>query len=173
MWYSLSDRIALHVLGHMHPDFLHYTYLERGSDERQYCSPGVDLPVASIMRSKYGMYPEYHTSLDNLTLVTPTGLQGAYMVLQKCMECIEFNEYPKTTTLCEPQLGKYNLYPTLSTKQSGIDVRTMMNLIAYSDGRHSLLDIANKINIPIWDLVKIIDTLKQHGIITTRNVAYG
>ena len=78
---SFSDKIALHVLKHTYPDFIKYTYLDRGSDERQYCSPGVDLPIASVMRTKYGAYKEYHTSLDNLSYISSEGLFGAYKVL--------------------------------------------------------------------------------------------
>jgi aminopeptidase-like protein len=162
---TLSDQVALHVMKHMHPDYVTYTYLDRGSDERQYCSPGVDLPVSSIMRSKYGEYPEYHTSLDDLHLVTPSGLMGGYGVLLQCIRCIEHNETLKLTVLCEPQLGKRGLYPTLSTKESGKQVRDMMNLIAYSDGKHSLLDIADEIGVPMWNLCHVVDRLKAHNLL--------
>ncbi|MEW5829214.1 MAG: DUF4910 domain-containing protein [Chloroflexota bacterium] len=160
-----ADRAALHVLAHLHPDFIRYSYLDRGSDERQYCAPGVDLPVASVMRSKYGTYPEYHTSLDDLNLITPSGLQGTYEVLQKCVECLEADERLRVTVLCEPQLGKRGLYPTLSTKETAAQVRDMMNLIAYCDGTRSLLEIAGKIGAPMWTLIPIAERLKAEGLL--------
>ncbi|MBU1158560.1 MAG: DUF4910 domain-containing protein [Candidatus Thermoplasmatota archaeon] len=167
---SLSDKVALHVLRHLHPDFIRYTYLERGSDERQYCSPGIDLPVASVMRSKYGEYPEYHTSLDNLSLVTPSGLRGGYEVLERCLACIEADEVLRNNILCEPQLGRRGLYPDLSTRKSGLTVRTMMNLIAYCDGRRSMLEIAEIIDTPMWDLIPIANELKRAGVLSLANV---
>lgn len=103
---TFSDKAALHVLKHMQPQFASYSFLDRGSDERQYCSPGIDLPVCSIMRTKYGCYPEYHTSLDNLNLVTSTGLLGGCEVLKRAIECLEMDELLSSTVLCEPQLGK-------------------------------------------------------------------
>jgi aminopeptidase-like protein len=162
---SLADRVALHVLRHLHPDFVRYTYLDRGSDERQYCAPGVDLPVASVMRSKYGTYPEYHTSLDDLSFVTPHGLQGSYEVLRRCIECIESNERLRLTVVCEPHLSKRGLYPTLSTKQSGLQVRNMMNLIAYCDGTRTLLEIADELDVPMWNLVPLAERLKRNGLL--------
>jgi aminopeptidase-like protein len=160
-----ADQAALHVLRHLHPDFVTYSFLERGSDERQYCSPGIDLPVCSLMRTKYACYPEYHTSRDDLQLVTPTGLAGGYEVARKAIECLEQNFIPKRLTLCEPQLGKRNLYPTISTKSSGATVRVMMNFLAYVDGESDALAIAEKIGVPFWELWETIQKLKEGGVI--------
>jgi len=164
---TISDRASLHVLKHLQPEFVSYSFLDRGSDERQYCSPGIDLPVCSIMRSKYGRYPEYHTSLDDLNLVTPTGLLGGYEVLKRAIECLEMDELLTSTVLCEPQLGKRGLYPTISTKNSGSEVRDMMNFLAYCDGSSSNLEIAEKINVPLWELKETIDKLKKEGVLKT------
>ncbi|MFC1499726.1 DUF4910 domain-containing protein [Candidatus Zixiibacteriota bacterium] len=162
---ALSDKAALHVLKHVQPDYVAYSYLDRGSDERQYCSPGIDLPVCSVMRSKYGCYPEYHTSLDDLNLVTPTGLAGGFDVLKKCIECLEFDEILHSTVLCEPQLGKRGLYPTISTKSSASGVREMMNVLAYADGILSTLEIAEVIGVPLWELQGTIESLKREGLL--------
>ncbi|MDP2835045.1 MAG: DUF4910 domain-containing protein [Pseudomonadota bacterium] len=165
---SLADRVALHVLRHTDPGFQRFTFLDRGSDERQYCSPGVDLPVCSLMRSKYATYPEYHTSLDDLNLVTPAGLEGGYTALRRALECLEQDCIPRATTPCEPQLGKRGLYPTLSTRESGLQVRDMMNLLAYADGRLSLLEIAEIIQVPMWTLVPLARKLAEHGLLEIR-----
>ncbi len=162
---TLSDRVALHVLQQSQPDYITYSYLDRGSDERQYCSPGIDLPVCSIMRTKYGCYPEYHTSLDDLNLVTPAGLFGGFEVLKKSIECIEYNEVLRPTVLCEPQLGKRGLYPTISTKESGAQVEDMMNFLAYTDGKLSNLDIAEIIGVPLWKLKDTIKKLKTESVL--------
>ncbi len=162
---TLSDEVAKHVLKYSHPQFVSYSFLDRGSDERQYCSGGIDLPVCSIMRTKYGCYPEYHTSLDDLSLVTPSGLFGAYEVLKKSIECLESNETLNKTVLCEPQLGKRGLYPTISTKETHSIVKNMMNFLAYCDGVDSNLEIAEKINVPLWELEEIISNLKDEGLL--------
>ena len=162
---TLSDRAALHVLKHIDPGFNRYSWLDRGSDERQYCAPGIDLPIATIMRSKYGQYPEYHTSLDDLSLVTSEGLEGGFNALQQAILAVEHNVRPKTIVLGEPQLGKRGLYPTLSTKESGEQVRAMMDLISYCDGRHDLLEIAELIGEPMGKLVEILKPLVAHGLI--------
>lgn len=165
--HSISDRAALHVLRHTDRGFRKCSYLEGGSDERQYCSPGVDLPIASVMRSKYWEYPEYHTHLDNLEVISPQGLLGGLRALQRCVEIIERNEILKTTVPCEPQLGKRGLYPTLSTRNSFAETRSMMNLLAYADGTYSLLDIAEIIDVPAWELFPIVERLKAEHLLTT------
>lgn len=164
---TLTDRAARHVLRYVEPDFVEHSFLDRGSDERQYCSPGVDLPMGSIMRTKYGLYPEYHTSLDNLTLITPSALQHTYEALVKFIECIEHNEVLTTSVYGEPQLGKRGLYPNLSTKQSNKIVRNLRNLIAYADGHADLIKIADEISVPVWELTESVAALKKEKLLHT------
>ena len=165
---TISDIIANHVLKWTDKNFIIYNWLDRGSDERQYCAPGIDLPVASIMRTKYGKYPEYHTSLDNLkNVVTAEGLDGGYWAIRRAIEAIEKNKKFRVSILCEPQMGKRGLYPTLSVKKRDEDVNLMMNFLSLCDGRTSLLEIAQRLNVPIWDLYEITDKLQKHKLIQT------
>jgi aminopeptidase-like protein len=165
---TLADRAAKLVMSHHAPDHIEYSYLDRGSDERQYCSPGVDLPVVSLMRTRYASYPEYHTSLDDLTLVTPAGLAGGYDMIRRCIELLEHNYVYLLTTPCEPQLGKRGLYPTLSTREAGYSVRGMTNVLAYSDGTHDLIDLATHIALSPEEAVAISEQLLSHGLLTRR-----
>lgn len=162
---TLADRAAKLVLKRHAPDHVEYPYLDRGSDERQYCSPGVDLPVASIMRTRYQSYPEYHTSLDDLTLVTPSGLEGGFDAVRKTLELIEHNHVYRATNPCEPQLGKRGLYPTLSTRGSGNTVRAMTNLLAYADGTRDLVDVAELIGIGAEEAVETAEKLLAAGLL--------
>ena len=162
---TLSDRVGKHVLKSIDPEHKSYLWLHRGSDERQYCAPGIDLPIATIMRSKYGEYPEYHTSLDDLSLISPAGLEGGLNALVQAIKAIEFNCFPRVKVFAEPQLGKRGLYPTTSTIGSKNMVSSMMNLLTYSDGVIDLIDIANKIDTPIWELYEIVNSLVAHGLL--------
>jgi aminopeptidase-like protein len=162
---TVADRVVLHVLRHVASGFRSYTFLDRGSDERQYCSPGVDLPVCSLMRSKYGAYPEYHSSLDDLNLVTPDGLQGSLSALMRCVVCLEANRTYRATVLGEPQLAKRGLYPTISMKGSAGHVRNMLHVLAYADGTNDLLRIAEIIGVPMWELFDIVEKLVTNRVL--------
>lgn len=161
---TVSDDVAKHVLSHLIGAYNSYTFLDRGSDERQYCAPGVDLPIASVMRSKFGTYPEYHTSDDNLELVTPAGLAGGYRALRHCVMSLEANRTYRSTVLCEPQLSKHGLYP--SARMPGDPKpKDHLNILAYSDGETSLLQIAEILNQPIWNLSLAADQLCKVGLL--------
>jgi aminopeptidase-like protein len=157
---TLADRAAKNILRFHAPSYLTYSYLGRGSDERQYCAPGIDLPVCSICRSKYGEYPEYHTSADNLDLISPQGLGGAFDVYRKCIEALEGNHVYRIKCLGEPQLGKRGLYPTISKKGQYDEIRSMMDFIAYADGSNDLIAISDLIGAPVEQLIQIADKLK-------------
>ncbi|MBR4084579.1 MAG: DUF4910 domain-containing protein [Lachnospiraceae bacterium] len=162
---TLADKVMQNVLKHVDPEYKRYSFLERGSDERQYNAPGVDLPVCGFCRTKYGEYPEYHTSADDMSVISPEGLQGAYDVMQKVIMALEYNKYYRIKCLCEPQLGKRGLYPTVSRKGIYAEVRKLTNFIAYADGKRDLLDISNKIGEPVWELIHHIDKLKESGLL--------
>jgi len=164
---TISDVVAKHVLKWTDANYVKYSWFDRGSDERQYCAPGIDLPIASILRTKYHKYPEYHTSLDDLeNVVTPKGLDGGYSAILRAIEAIQNNKKYKVTVFCEPQMGKRGLWPTLSTIESAKPARLMMDLISLCDGTTSLLEIAERLNVPIWDLYGLVDKLKSHGLIS-------
>lgn len=158
---TLADKVAKNILRFYYPDYKSYSFLKRGSDERQYNAPGVDLPVCAICRSKYGEYPEYHTSKDNLELISPEGLFGAYEVYQQCILALENNYSYKINVLCEPQLGKRGLYPTASQKGTYDAVKSMTDFIAYADGSNDLIDISNIIGVPVNELLTVIEKLEK------------
>ena len=164
---TLSDKVALHVLKYTDPQFKRYTWLDRGSDERQYCAPGIDLPVVNMMRSKHGTYPEYHTSLDDLSFVTPSGLEGGLRIHQNAIKILEKNTIVKNTVLGEPQLGKRGLRPNIGEKDNLYKFKTLMDILSYSDGKMTILEIANAINESFNDIYPIVDKLVQEGLLTT------
>lgn len=162
---TVSDTVLRHVLSKHAPHYIEYSYLERGSDERQYNAPGIDLPVCGFSRTKYGQYPEYHTSADDLTVISAEGFAGALDVMQKCIRVLEGNHYYAVQVLCEPQLGKRGLYPTISQKGSYHAIKNMTNFIAYADGTNSLLDIADRIGADALDLLPIAQKLLDNGLV--------
>ncbi len=163
---TLSDRVADHVLKHMASEYEHYSYLDRGSDERQYCSPKIDLPIASLSRTKADKFPEYHTSNDNLEFISPQGLAGGHDLVVKCLDSIERNQRYKAVMSGEPQLSKYGVYPTLSKKGSAAGFyKNLLDVLAYSDGNMDLLQISEKLDIDMQNLFEITDILLAHKLI--------
>lgn len=142
-----------------------YSFLKRGSDERQYNSPGIDLKISSIFRTKYGEYPEYHTSSDNFNLVTLKGCVGGFNVARKSIEILLKRIYPKYKIMCEPQMGKRGLYPTLSTKNEKKLTISYMDFLQYADGTNSLEKISNLIKLELNSVKKINSILFKNKLL--------
>ena len=169
---TICDFVIKSTLKKYNKSYKEYSWLDRGSDERQFCSPGVDLPVCSITRSKYGTFPEYHTSLDKLgKVVTSKGLSESLEIYKNCLSTFEseFNSIfckPKYKILCEPNMGKRNLYPKVSTRSSKSKTRVMMNVLSYCDGKKSIFEISHLCNISIKRVNNEIKKLKKNNLIS-------
>lgn len=162
---TYTDKIIQFYLMNKNIPHIRYSFLDRGSDERQWCSPGIDLPVASLMNSKYGEYKEYHTSLDNLDFINPQGLQFSFENLANCINLIESNKVFKARFLCEPQLGKRNLYIGLDTEITREKSRLIANILAYSDGKNSIIDICEILKSDFELVKEITDILFQKRLL--------
>ena len=158
---TYADKVGRFALDNYTKVYKEYSFLERGSDERQYCSPLIDLPVVSIMRSKYGTYKEYHTSADDLNFISPKGLEGAYDIYLKAIEVLELNKVFTPKTMCEPQLGKRNLYEITSDENPN----SLINLIAYIDGKLDLMDLSKIINEDFFECHRVAQKLLKNDLI--------
>lgn len=159
------DRIAQRVIATRENVRL-YSYLDRGSDERHYGAPGVDLPMISLMRSRYADYPEYHTSLDDLVnVVTPNGLQGGFDLVRDCLDILETEEVLFATQYAEPQLGRRGLYHVLMKKSTPEDVMLRTNILAYADGTHAISDMSELFGVPADTLEPMVQELIDHGLL--------
>jgi aminopeptidase-like protein len=161
------DRIAAHVLKHRAPRHEIVEFSPYGYDERQFCSPGFDLPVGCLMRTPHGRYPEYHTSADDLGLVRPAQLADSLALCLDIVEVLEgdgiyLNQNPK----CEPQLGKRGLYRSMGgLADAGVSELALLWVLNLSDGRHSLLDIAERSMSPFAGIRRATDLLVAHGLL--------
>lgn len=162
---TLADKVLMNVLKSQDPKFKEYSYLHRGSDERQYQAPGVDIPLVCFCRSKYHVYPEYHTSGDNLDIVSPDGLAGSLDVLIQCVEALENNYKYKITCLCEPQLGRRGLMPTMSNKESYKDTQILKDVSAYADGTNDIFELSEYIGHSIKDMLPSVKKMTQAGLL--------
>ena len=163
---SLADRSAEIILNQTEKTFILEDFFPRGSDERQYCSPGFNLPMGSLMRTRYAMYPEYHTSGDNKDFISFEALQKSVEKYLDIITVLEHNfHYVNTMPYCEPQLGKRGLYPTLGQKTNTNFVENMMWVLNLSDGSNDLIKISEKSEVPVLELIPVIQKLIENGIL--------
>lgn len=164
---TVADKAVLEILENRDIPYISYSWKDRGSDERQYCAPGVDLPICSVMRSKYGEYIEYHTSLDEIgSVVTAIGLQGSFDFYQSVIQHLENLRFPRILTLGEPQLGRRGLYPNTSIKGAYSSVQDMMDTISYMDGTLSVEEISEIVGTTPANVMQMISILKKEGIVS-------
>jgi aminopeptidase-like protein len=161
------DRAAAHVLRHYSesPEILEFS--PYGYDERQYCSPGFNLPVGCLMRSVWGSFPEYHTSADNLDFIRPLQLAGSLRVCAAIVDVLENNRrYCNQNPYCEPQLGRRNLYHSTGGDTIGVEISARLWVLNLSDGKHSLLDIAERSGLPFAAISDAADLLCQGELLS-------
>lgn len=148
------DRAMEHVLTHSGEPHKVIDFFPYGYDERQFCSPGFDLPVGCFMRTPHGEYPQYHSSADNLDFIRPESLWRSYEVCLAAFEVLEHNRtYCNQNPKCEPQLGRRGLYRAVAGQQDKQSRElTILWVLNLSDGRNSLLDIAERAALPFHDV---------------------
>ena len=161
------NSIAEHILTYESNDYGIRDFSVGGSDERQYCSPGFSLPVGSFMRTPYQEYEEYHTSLDNKEFLDFKALANTVNTVYNVCNAFEVNSNPFCHIQeCEPQLGKRGLYPSsFNPEQSRTLIHRRMHLLSYSDGKHSLLEIAEKRKESILHYKQELDLLVELGLV--------
>ena len=141
---SLADRAAEHVLKYHYPQHTVLEFAVGGSDERQYCSPGFNLPVGSLMRTPYQRYREYHTSLDNKSFISFQALAETIEAYQRICHVLERNKkYINQVPHCEPQLGRRGLYPSsVDPLFNREETHRLLHFLSFADGKMDLMDIA-------------------------------
>jgi len=161
------DRVAQHVLSHCGETGEILEFSPYGYDERQYCSPGFNLPVGCLMRSVWGSFPEYHTSADNLDFIRPLSLAESLRVCAIIVDILEQNRrYCNRNPYCEPQLGRRNLYRSAGSEAVGTEISARLWVLNFSDGDHTLLDIAERAGLPFAVIREAAELLRQNGLLS-------
>lgn len=161
------DRAAMHVLSHSGQEHTVVDFSPYGYDERQYSSPGFDLPVGCLSRTPHGQFPQYHTSADDLDFITADALGDSFEKYLDVIHVIEGNRYYwNTSPFGEPQLGKRGLYGAFGgRKDSNLLEMAMLWVLNLSDGEHSLLDIAEASRMPFRTILETAGILQEHGLL--------
>jgi len=164
---AVVDRAVEHVLKTSRLPYSIADFTPYGYDERQFCSPGFNLPVGCFCRSPYGTYPEYHTSDDNPEFVKAESLSESLATLVRVIDVLEGNStYLNTNPKCEPQLGSRGLYKELGEES---DTMAMLWALNFSDGDRSLLDIAERSDLPFERLLRVCRMLESHGLLRKKS----
>jgi aminopeptidase-like protein len=160
------DRAATHVL-HQLGDHDIIPFTPYGYDERQFCSPGFNLPVGRLSRTPNGRYPEYHTSADNLKLIGADQLGASMSACLRILHVLESERtYVTQNPKCEPQLGARGLYHAIGGLAHSTETEmAMLWVLNLSDGEHSLLDIAERSGVRFDEIVRAADVLREHGLL--------
>ena len=167
---TFSDKVANYLINQYYPGSKRFSYLSRGSDERNYCWPGVDLPIISLMRTRYGDYKEYHTSDDNLEFISPEGLQGGYEINLNFLKIVEINKTYLSNTIGEPFLTKHKLRnKRMGNEPLDLSSVNVINFLAYSDGS-DLIDICEKTGIDLLSFQKTIKILVEKKLVVEKNI---
>jgi aminopeptidase-like protein len=155
------------MLTHSGHEFNILDFAPYGYDERQYCSPGISLSVGCFMRTPNGCYPEYHTSADDLSLVTPFALGESLVQLLRVIQILEWNQcYVNLKPKCEPQLGKRGLYRQIGGMKEAMAVEmALLWVLNLSDGEHDLLDIAVRSGIDFQSISQAAQLLQEAGLL--------
>ncbi len=160
------DLAMTHVLRHTAPASQVLEFSPYGYDERQYCSPGFNLPVGCLMRSVWGTFPEYHTSADNLDFIKPQSLAESLRLCTEVLDVLEANRrYRNLNPYCEPQLGKRNLYRPTGGEAIGTEINARLWVLNLSDGEHTLLDIAERSGLLFSAILDAVSLLCEGGLL--------
>lgn len=164
---ALIDRAMAHVLKHVRPSGQVQPFSPYGYDERQYNSPGFNLPVGLLMRTPFGQYPEYHTSADNLDFIRPASLADTLAAVLSAFEILEGDaRYLNALPKCEPQLGRRGLYDTVGGRnEKAIHQMALLWVLNQSDGAHTLLDIAETSGLPFAEIQRAADLLREKRLL--------
>jgi aminopeptidase-like protein len=166
---AVIDRVAIHVLENSYTEYNIIDFFPNGSDERQFCSPAFNLPVGSLMRTRYGLFLEYHTSADNLEFVKKEYLYDSFVKYLDIIIILEQNKtYLNLNPKCEPQLGKRGLYSMIGAQKDGNENNeetAFFWVLNLSDGKHSLLDISERSGFKFEIIKKTADILHSNDLL--------
>ena len=161
------DRAVIQVLKDAGDPYEVFDFSPYGYDERQFCSPGFNLPVGCFMRTPHGKFPEYHTSADDLNFVRPESLADSFAKCRAILDVLERNKmYLNLNPKCEPQLGRRGIYSDIGGQTDGkLQELAILWVLNFSDGKHSLLEIAEKSNLAFTVIDNAAQTLLEHGLL--------